>query len=79
MGYSAEDDCLEQIVGNCSYPDLDLYPEVDLYPEDQRSDIDEINELVHEAINNGFDRYGLAKSQTVYDGTLDRLTNGCTG
>lgn len=46
---------------------------LDLYPADLHSDIDEINQFVYEAINNGVYRAGLAKGQAAYEEAFNRL------
>jgi len=45
----------------------------DYYPEELRSRIDEINELVYLAINNGVYRTGFATSDKAYQEGFDRL------
>ena len=45
----------------------------DYYPEDLRSDIDEVNDLVYGAINNGVYQAGFSTSQEAYDQAYDNL------
>ena len=49
---------------------------LDLYPPGLRRDIDEVNEFVYAAINNGVYRCGLAKSQAAYEESFHRLFAG---
>ena len=50
-------------------------PELDLYPESLRAEIDEVNELVYHAINNGVYKtgFGGGTDQKVYDENCDAL------
>jgi len=45
----------------------------DYYPEALRSQIDDINELVYNAVNNGVYRAGFATSQAAYERAYDKL------
>jgi len=47
--------------------------EGDYYPRELRAQIDEVNELVYGAINNGVYRTGFATSQTAYEEAYDKL------
>jgi putative glutathione S-transferase len=47
--------------------------EGDYYPEHLRADIDEINELVYVAINNGVYRTGFATSDEAYEAAYNKL------
>jgi glutathionyl-hydroquinone reductase len=47
--------------------------DVDLYPPALHRDIDEINAFVHDCINNGVYRCGLAKSQAAYEEAFRKL------
>jgi len=47
--------------------------EGDYYPEDLRTQVDEVNELVYGAINNGVYRVGFATSQAAYDEAYRKL------
>ena len=47
--------------------------EGDYYPEQLRNEIDEVNELVYGAINNGVYRVGFATSQEAYDAAFLKL------
>lgn len=45
----------------------------DYYPEGPRSEIDEINDLVYDAINNGVYKAGFATSQKAYERNVHKL------
>jgi putative glutathione S-transferase len=45
----------------------------DYYPEELRAEIDEVNELVYPAVNNGVYRVGFATSQEAYDAAYRKL------
>ncbi len=47
--------------------------EGDYYPEQLRAEIDEINELVYGAVNNGVYRVGFATSQEAYEKAYEKL------
>ncbi len=47
----------------------------DYYPQELRSKIDEVNELVYDAINNGVYKVGFATEQGVYEKHFDVLFN----
>jgi glutathionyl-hydroquinone reductase len=45
----------------------------DLVPADLRAEIDELNELIYEAVNNGVYRAGFATTQEAYEEAFDEL------
>ena len=57
---------------NSAFDDIGAKPG-DYYPEELRADIDEVNELVYGAINNGVYRTGFATSDEAYAVAFDRL------
>jgi glutathionyl-hydroquinone reductase len=71
-----------RIVSN-NFPDITLdldtqfgdwaNPDYDLYPEHLRPEIDELNELVYLAVNNGVYRSGFATMQESYHEAVSRL------
>ncbi|KAJ1279055.1 hypothetical protein BS78_04G125700 [Paspalum vaginatum] len=58
---------------NNEFNDVAGNPGLDLYPPHLRESIDEINELVYDAINNGVYKCGFAKKQGPYDEAVTRL------
>jgi glutathionyl-hydroquinone reductase len=52
---------------NTEFNDIAGNPGLDLYPAHLRASIDEVNELVYDAINNGVYKCGFAKKQGPYD------------
>ena len=52
---------------NAEFNDIAGNPGLDLYPPHLRASIDEVNELVYDAINNGVYKCGFAKKQGPYD------------
>jgi putative glutathione S-transferase len=46
---------------------------LDLYPAELRGEIDEVNSFVYANVNNGVYRCGLAKSQTAYEESFEKL------
>lgn len=59
---------------NRAFDDVGAKPG-DYYPEDLRPEIDEVNELVYHAINNGVYRTGFASTDDAYKEAYDRLFN----
>lgn len=57
---------------NTAFDDAGASPG-DYYPEDLRSGIDEVNEFVYHAINNGVYRTGFATTDEAYKQAYDRL------
>ncbi|CAO2038525.1 unnamed protein product [Urochloa humidicola] len=58
---------------NTEFNDIAGNPGLDLYPVHLQASIDEINELVYDAINNGVYKCGFAKKQGPYDEAVTRL------
>eukprot|EP00882_Tetradesmus_deserticola_P020819 GHRQ01022502.1.p1 GENE.GHRQ01022502.1~~GHRQ01022502.1.p1 ORF type:complete len:370 (+),score=125.81 GHRQ01022502.1:119-1228(+) len=58
---------------NSSFNKLAQNPGLDLYPEPLRSKIDEVNEWVYNAINNGVYRCGFATQQEPYEQAFKEL------
>ncbi|CAN6238001.1 unnamed protein product [Urochloa humidicola] len=58
---------------NTEFNDIAGNPGLDLYPVHLRASIDEINDLVYDAINNGVYKCGFAKKQGPYDEAVTRL------
>ena len=57
---------------NSAFDEIGALPG-DYYPEALRDEIDEVNELVYPAINNGVYRTGFATSQEAYDAAFEKL------
>jgi len=57
---------------NSAFDDVGAKPG-DYYPEELRTEIDEVNELVYHAINNGVYRTGFASSDEAYEAAYNRL------
>jgi len=57
---------------NGAFDDIGAEPG-DYYPQELRAEIDEINELVYRAINNGVYRTGFASSDEAYAEAYERL------
>uniref|UniRef100_A0A804UHL8 GST C-terminal domain-containing protein n=1 Tax=Zea mays TaxID=4577 RepID=A0A804UHL8_MAIZE len=58
---------------NAEFNGIARNPGLDLYPAHLRASIDEANELVYDAINNGVYKCGFAKKQGPYDEAVTRL------
>jgi len=52
---------------NSAFNDVAARPEVDLYPPDLRSLIEQWNERIYPAVNNGVYRCGFARTQSAYE------------
>lgn len=57
---------------NAAFDDIGAQPG-DYYPQDLRPQIDEVNELVYHAINNGVYRTGFAETDDAYEQAYTRL------
>lgn len=58
---------------NSAFNDLAQQPDLDLYPEALRPSIDQWNEKIYHAVNNGVYRCGFAQTQTAYDQACKEL------
>lgn len=58
---------------NSQFNEFAKQPEIDLYPEALRSQIDEWNEKIYHAVNNGVYRCGFAQTQTAYNQAVEQL------
>ncbi|CAI5497462.1 unnamed protein product [Closterium sp. Naga37s-1] len=58
---------------NSEFNAIAKHPQVDLYPPHLRAAIDEVNEWVYPAINNGVYRCGFAKKQGPYEEAFKEL------
>lgn len=61
------------IMLNAEFNDFATQPELDLYPIDLRESIDQWNEKIYHAVNNGVYRCGFAQTQTAYDTACNEL------
>ncbi len=58
---------------NSAFNEFALYSDRDFYPEDLKSNIDDWNEKIYHAVNNGVYRCGFAQTQEAYDQACDEL------
>uniref|UniRef100_A0A0D9VFI5 GST C-terminal domain-containing protein n=1 Tax=Leersia perrieri TaxID=77586 RepID=A0A0D9VFI5_9ORYZ len=58
---------------NTEFNEIAKNPGLDLYPAHLQASVDEINELVYDAINNGVYKCGFAKKQGPYEEAVTRL------
>ena len=58
---------------NSAFDEFATYPGQDFYPEDLKSMIDDWNEKIYHAVNNGVYRCGFAQTQNAYDEACDEL------
>ncbi|GAC1458286.1 MAG: hypothetical protein NVSMB70_02660 [Chamaesiphon sp.] len=58
---------------NSAFNEFVKHPTLDLYPEELRETIDQWNEKIYHAVNNGVYRCGFAQTQAAYDKACDEL------
>lgn len=58
---------------NSAFNEFATHPNQDLYPEDLKSVIDDWNEKIYHAVNNGVYRCGFAQTQNAYNTACDEL------
>ncbi|MBD2020482.1 glutathione S-transferase C-terminal domain-containing protein, partial [Leptolyngbya sp. FACHB-36] len=61
------------VILNSQFNELAQHPDLDLYPEALRDTIDQWNEKIYHAVNNGVYRCGFAQTQTAYDTACNEL------
>lgn len=61
------------LVLNTAFNDLAQQPNLDLYPEPLRPKIDQWNEKIYYAVNNGVYRCGFAQTQSAYNEAVNEL------
>ncbi len=61
------------VILNSQFNDFATNPTLDLYPEKLRSQIDEWNEKIYRAVNNGVYRCGFSQTQSAYDQACEEL------
>lgn len=58
---------------NSQFNTFAQHPELDLYPEELKETIDQWNEKIYHAVNNGVYRCGFAQTQAAYNKACDEL------
>jgi len=58
---------------NSQFNEFAKHPTLDLYPEELREKIDQWNERIYHAVNNGVYRCGFAQTQEAYDEACNEL------
>jgi putative glutathione S-transferase len=58
---------------NSQFNEFAQYPEVELYPEALRPEIDQWNDKIYPAVNNGVYRCGFAQTQAAYHQACEEL------
>ncbi|MBF2048119.1 MAG: glutathione S-transferase family protein [Elainella sp. C42_A2020_010] len=61
------------VILNEAFNQFAKQPELDLYPEDKREEINDWNEKIYHALNNGVYRCGFAQSQSAYETACNQL------
>jgi len=61
------------VILNAAFGEWDSWPAVDLYPAALKADIDQWNDRIYHAVNNGVYRCGFAQTQAAYDRAVTEL------
>lgn len=61
------------VILNSAFNEFAKHPTLDLYPEDWRQKIDQWNEKIYHAVNNGVYRCGFAQTQAAYEKACNEL------
>jgi len=61
------------VILNAAFGEWASRPAVDLYPESLKADIDQWNDRIYHAVNNGVYRCGFAQTQAAYDRAVTEL------
>lgn len=61
------------VILNAQFNDFTQQPDLDLYPEHLKANIDQWNEKIYHAVNNGVYRCGFAQTQAAYDVACNEL------
>jgi glutathionyl-hydroquinone reductase len=61
------------VILNSALNEFAQYPEIDLYPLELQAQIDQWNEKIYAAVNNGVYRCGFAQTQQAYDDASEQL------
>ncbi len=61
------------VILNSAFNTVAKYPTLDLYPEQLRSQIEQWNQKIYPAVNNGVYRCGFAQTQAAYDQAYQEL------
>jgi glutathionyl-hydroquinone reductase len=61
------------VILNSAWNEFARYPEINLYPANLQAQIDQWNEKIYAAVNNGVYRCGFAQTQAAYDAASTEL------
>jgi glutathionyl-hydroquinone reductase len=61
------------VILNSALNEFAQYPTIDLYPTALRAQVDQWNEKIYAAVNNGVYRCGFAQTQAAYNAACDQL------
>lgn len=61
------------VILNSQFNAIAQHPEIDLYPEQLKETVDQWNEKIYHAVNNGVYRCGFAQTQAAYDTACNEL------